>query len=229
MTSYPLHSHKHCEIMLYLSGEGELRTDAQPVPFGKGTIVIVPGGIRHGSVSHDGFCNISIEGAFERYFCLDGIRVLKDNASQEGAALARLIWDNRFRRDEYLNALLQAYVHYLMQHITAESSLQSAVERVAAAIEECAFEMHAQPARILATSGYSEDYIRACFTRIMGMTPTAYLTDVRIRHACFLMDVYRDTLPLSEIARRCGYADYVHFSKKFKSRMGMSPRQYQKR
>lgn len=80
--------------------------------------------------------------------------------------------------------------------------------------------------KILLTSGYSEDYIRACFKKITGKTPTDFLTDVRIKHACYLIDIYKDTLTLSEIAEQCGYVDYIYFSKKFKTVMGMSPRVY---
>ena len=39
-------------------------------------------------------------------------------------------------------------------------------------------------------------------------------------------DIYQDNLSLSEIAEKCGYLDYVYFSKKFKSVMGLSPREY---
>ena len=83
-------------------------------------------------------------------------------------------------------------------------------------------------AALLRESGYAEDYIRAGFKRVMGMTPTAFLIQMRIRHACYLIDTFRNTLSLSEIGERCGYVDYVMFSKKFKEVMGMSPRAYKK-
>ncbi len=53
-----------------------------------------------------------------------------------------------------------------------------------------------------------------------------YLTEVRIRHACCLIDTYGRDVPLMEIASKCGYNDYVYFSKKFKSITGISPRTY---
>ena len=43
------------------------------------------------------------------------------------------------------------------------------------------------------------------------------------------MDIYNDELPLTEIAERCGYLDYVYFSKKFKSAMKASPREYKRK
>ena len=82
---YPMHSHKRCEIMLYLEGEGYMQTDGGDVPFSKGTVIIVPPDIRHGSVSKGGFKNISVEGDFEGYLNLDHAVSFSDNASGEGA------------------------------------------------------------------------------------------------------------------------------------------------
>ena len=66
--SYPMHKHTFCEIMLYLEGNGYLRTDTENIPFESGTAIIVPQNIMHGSVSEKGFKNISIGGDFK--FCL---------------------------------------------------------------------------------------------------------------------------------------------------------------
>lgn len=68
--------------------------------------------------------------------------------------------------------------------------------------------------------------MRSCFKKITGKTPNEFLTEIRIKHACFLIEVYRSELSLSEISEQCGYLDYVYFSKKFKSVTGMSPREY---
>ena len=41
-----------------------------------------------------------------------------------------------------------------------------------------------------------------------------------------IIDIYKNKISLSEISERCGYLDYIYFSKRFKSVMGMSPREY---
>ena len=48
LKEYPLHHHGHYEIMLYLEGEGVLRTDREEIPFRPGTVIIVPPGMKHG-------------------------------------------------------------------------------------------------------------------------------------------------------------------------------------
>ena len=69
---YPMHAHKNYEIMLYLEGEGYMSTDSGEFPFRPGTIIFVPPNVRHGSVSENGFKNISIEGEFDRCLHFNG-------------------------------------------------------------------------------------------------------------------------------------------------------------
>ena len=226
LVRYPMHSHKGFEIMIYLEGEGFLSTYGDNIPFKKGTILIVPAGISHGSVSENGFCNISVEGDFGSYFLFDEIKCLYDNEVSEGAQLAQLIYENRLDGGAYLDALCQAYLHFLVRNMTVESNMHASIERLTREISRRALDPDVDLSALLTESGYSEDHIRLRFRQITGKTPIEYLTELRIAHARFLIDVYKDTLTLSEIAYRCGYLDYVYFSKRFKHVTGLSPREY---
>ncbi len=223
---YPMHTHKKYEIMLYLDGEGYMCTELGNIPFEAGTIVIVPPNIKHGSTSENGFKNISIEGDFEAYFHFDTVKSFEDNATQEGTMLAKMIYENRYGNDTYLASLCTSYICFLMQRVEADCSLKKAVEAIVFEISQQAFDSQINLALILSKSRYCEDYIRSCFKKITGKTPNGFLTDIRIEHACFLIDIYRNTLSLSEISERCGYLDYIYFSKKFKLVTGMSPKAY---
>ena len=223
---YPMHTHKNYEIMLYLDGKGYMRTELGNIPFEVGTIVIVPPNIKHGSISENGFRNISIEGDFEAYFGFDTVKFFEDNETQEGKMLAEMIYENRYGNDTYLASLCTAYVCFLMQRFELDSAMQRSVKKITDEISQNAFDTQIDLTLILSKSGYSEDYIRSCFKKITGKTPSEFLTDIRIRHACFLIDIYKNALSLSEIAERCGYLDYVYFSKKFKTIMGVSPKTY---
>ena len=223
---YPMHTHKNYEIMLYLDGEGYMRTELGNIPFETGTIVIVPPNIKHGSISENGFRNISIEGDFEAYFRFDTVKSFEDNETQEGKMLAEMIYENRYGNDTYLASLCTAYVCFLMQRFELDSAMHRSVKKITDEISQNAFDPQIDLALILSQSGYSEDYIRSCFKKITGKTPSEFLTDIRIKHACFLIDIYKNKISLSEISERCGYLDYIHFSKKFKLVTGMSPREY---
>ncbi|MBE6565333.1 MAG: AraC family transcriptional regulator [Ruminococcaceae bacterium] len=223
---YPLHMHKNYEIMFYLEGEGYMKTDRGDIPFSPGKIILVPPNIRHGSVSQSGFKNISIEGEFDRCLHFDEVKSLSDNEAQEGKTLVQIIYANRYGNSAYIASLCSAYLHFILQRIKLDSAMQKSVQRLISEISQNAFDSQIHLAAILSKSGYSEDYIRSCFKDTTGKTPHEFLTDIRIKHACFLIDIYRQTLSLSEIAERCGYLDYIYFSKKFKSVTGMSPREY---
>ena len=225
---YPMHTHKNYEIMLYLDGEGYMCTELGNIPFEAGTFVIVPPNIKHGSTSGNGFRNISIEGDFEAYFHFDTVKSFEDNETQEGKMLAEMIYENRYGNDTYLASLCIAYVCFLLQRFELDSAIQSCVKKITAEISQNAFDPQIDLTLILSKSGYSEDYIRSCFKKITGKTPNEFLTDIRIKNACFLIDIYKNKISLSEISERCGYLDYIYFSKRFKSVMGMSPREYRK-
>ncbi|MBE7049730.1 MAG: AraC family transcriptional regulator [Ruminococcaceae bacterium] len=226
--SYPMHRHKDYEIMLYLEGSGYMRTTHKDFPFSPGTIIIVPPGIAHGSVSERGFKNISVSHNFGNLFHFSNVIVLSDNEKNEGRNLAGMMYDNRHRDGEFLSGLCNAYVQFIMQYINTGDAMASLVNAIASEITERFFESDINLENILAKSGYANDYIRAQFKKITGKTPNGFLTNLRINHAVFLIDIYGRNFTLEQIAYKCGYTDYVYFSKKFKTMMGMSPKKYKK-
>ena len=224
--AYPHHRHKRYEIMHYVKGTGEMWTERGTLPFSEGTVIIMPPDLLHGSHSEGDFVNISIEWDFGGLLATDSPTVIPSDGNAEGEQLARMIWENRLGSKAYLHALCIAYAQYLLQKIRVENDRTGCIKRIVEKISDGALSPDIRLSEILRRSGYAEDYVRACFKSEIGKTPTAYLTELRIKHACYLIDVYRDTLPLSQIAERCGYTDYVYFSKKFKEYTGLSPRQY---
>ena len=223
--SYPLHRHNTFEVMYYTEGCGEMKTECGDFSFTKGSVVIVPARMLHGSVSENGFCNLSIASDFGNLFCFDRPVAFVDR-NGDGLLLARLIYENRYGEQAYLSSLCQSYAYYLLQQYGDGGESRYLIRTLAERISRSAFDCHINVAKILRESGFAEDYARACFRRETGKTPIQYLTSIRIRHACYLIDVYGDMLSLSQISERCGYTDYIYFSRKFKQICGVSPREY---
>ena len=64
------------------------------------------------------------------------------------------------------------------------------------------------------------------FKRHYSCSVTKYIIGLRMKHAAYLL---KDrNLLIAEVAGQVGYEDQFHFSKLFKSRYGLSPRQFQK-
>lgn len=223
---YPQHKHTAYEIMLYTEGEGYLLAAGERYPFSPGTVIIVPPAVEHGSVSRDGFKNISIGGDFSGLVSLDKVTALIDNG--DSTAIAKIIYKNRFGNAAYLWVLVEAYVSSIMQKVSTDNAVTLAARKIAETIGERLCDSELALNTLLAESGYAEDYIRAEFRRITGKTPVDFLTDLRIRRAMALIEIYGNSLPLSLIAERCGFSDYPYFSRRFKAFVGTSAREYKK-
>ena len=70
----------------------------------------------------------------------------------------------------------------------------------------------------------SYQHLCACFSAHLGLSFSAYLTDLRLRHACALLRSSDSTV--SEICFACGYRNLSHFLRSFKKKYGVTPKQY---
>ena len=133
---YPLHIHQTYEVMFYLEGRGYLKTQDKNYPFSPGSVIIVPPKTEHGSVSESGFKNISISGSFENLFINKTVVSFFDNDENEIAALAKLIYNNRYKNKNFLNALCSAFTQRLICEMDNKSQLSSAIDDIILKISE---------------------------------------------------------------------------------------------
>lgn len=223
----PSHKHNHFEILIYTNGRGILQTSGQNIEVFPGKLAIIPPGTMHGGKASDTeFERIYIGGDFSPFFSLPSPVVVMDNPLNEGLFLAKTIFSNRHSNHDYLAALINAFEHFLIQNIKMENEVFGATKSIIDRLSSDFSNYNINLRDILKGSGYAEDYIRAQFKKITGKTPNRFLTEIRINHACSLIDIYHQSLSLSEIAEKCGYTDYVYFSRRFKQIKGISPRVY---
>ena len=71
---------------------------------------------------------------------------------------------------------------------------------------------------------YNKKYLSTVFKRHVGVGIVEYLHTVRIQHACTMLR--QGFTSISDVALRCGYPDAQYFSKVFKRRMSIAPREY---
>ena len=72
--------------------------------------------------------------------------------------------------------------------------------------------------------GISRSYLVKLVKKETGMSPQKYLIEIRMRRASNLLGRSND--PVRIIAAECGYDDALAFSKVFKSKFGVNPRDY---
>ena len=221
------HKHPYYQIIVYTQGAGVESMDEKNVEVQAGSILIIPPGFVHSfAKTSDTFEDIYIQGELGHIFSLAAPTVVLDNSAKEGAMLAKMLFANRYGNREYVLALFNAFAHFLLENIKQEDEIFLAVKAIAESISDDFYDCNLDLRALLNQSGYSEDYIRAQFKKITGKTPTEFLTGVRIDHACHLIDLFKSALPLSDVAEKCGYSDYVYFSRRFKQVTGISPQKY---
>ncbi len=75
--------------------------------------------------------------------------------------------------------------------------------------------------------GYSPTYFTTLFKNDTNYAPLSYFSHLKILKATEFLDYTR--LKVKEISFQLGYTDPYYFTKDFKKKMGMSPRQYRNR
>ena len=129
--------------------------------------------------------------------------------------------------DVILVQLLRAYIDSLPE--TSEGFLGALRDKhMAAALAM----MHQRPgdpwtvARLADEVGLSRSGFAARFAALVGETPLAYLTHLRMRRASLLL---RKGASLADVSRRTGYSSEASFSYAFRQWAGVAPGAYRRK
>ncbi len=220
------HKHMNYEIHIYTEGKGNFYSEGKNTVVFPGKITIIPPGVSHTTTFEDNLDRIYIQSEFNQIFNITSPVIISDNLENEGMQLAKIIYNNRFSKPEYVTILIDAFTHFLLQSLKIDNEINTAIKDIINKITTKFYDPSLNVAQLLNESGYAEDYIRAHFKKATGKTPVEFLTKIRINRAHYLIDIYKTSLSLSEIALMCGYNDYVYFSRRFKKITGMSPQKY---
>jgi len=72
--------------------------------------------------------------------------------------------------------------------------------------------------------GLSRSHLFRSFESVLGQSPKEYLTDFRMRQACYLLE--HSALSITAIANSIGFDNSLYFSKTFHKFKGMAPKEY---
>jgi len=129
--------------------------------------------------------------------------------------------------------LLAGYVSLLLGHIAYLKRNESITnDRIHLLIDKARvlmkenFMQNISPEAIAAQLHISYSWFRRFFRKYTGMTPGQYLAQLRIRHACELLE--QTNLPVQTIAEQLHFESPAYFSVYFKRQTGHTPLEYRK-
>ena len=102
-----------------------------------------------------------------------------------------------------------------------EAFIRKAVDCVNAHLSDCDFE-HAQ---FMAEMGMARTTLADKLKLLTGLTPSAFISNVRLQAACRLIDEKRK-IRIADLAYAVGFNDPKYFSSCFKKKFGLSPTEY---
>ncbi len=70
----------------------------------------------------------------------------------------------------------------------------------------------------------SHSLMSRVFKEVMGITPVAYLIDMRLRYAAELL--HESDVPIKELAAESGFSDSGYFMRQFKKKFGMTVKEF---
>jgi AraC-like DNA-binding protein len=119
----------------------------------------------------------------------------------------------------------QAALFELLGHILGELPMQGENTLIgkAIALMEKSFGAELSVSAVAEEVGLERTYFSSLFKKTTGLSPYAYLSDLRIRRACELLR--KGEKSIFEIAEAVGL-DYRNFSRVFKAKVGQCPKDY---
>ena len=170
---------------------------------------------------------IAEEGAFRRNASL-----AKDKLSTCLELAGRIeaeTWDGGSGRDQMLSALLSEFFIKLFRFASASEGLAIRSWPDFGKLAEYMEDHIQKSASITAMAkagGVSKRTLLRRFKTQTGMSPMECLTQMRLSKACRLLR--ESSMEIKHIAISCGFPDSNYFSRQYKKRLGVSPRQFRK-
>lgn len=222
------HQHDCWEMLYCISGDSTfVLADGLELLCREGDMVVIPP-----ETSHHRICT-----ADAACICLhiaNATLALRQPAlisDDENASLRHLFSDVNYLFSsgaEHRTSLLPTYGQLIAQHISIRrpaSPRNLLVEEIAQSIVQNYANPNYELDELLRSAPYCYDYLCRLFRQELHTTPHKYLTDLRLQAAADLLRGGSGS-SVTEIARMCGYHDPLYFSRMFKKRYNVSPREY---
>ena len=151
-----------------------------------------------------------------------------DDRFEELFSILKRLYDVRLQNDMGSELIKTAYLYEFLGVLArgkADVGRNLLAER-AVSVMETEYRNDITVSDVAAELGFDRSYFSTVFKECTGSSPYAYLTEIRIKHAC---DYLADTnMSISEIAEAVGINSH-NFSRIFKRETGISPMEYREK
>lgn len=221
------HMHKGWELIYCTSGSGEMIFEDRTLGYGAHDVALIPPMLPHSNQSVEGFTNIHMNlmdaalpstepliiRADSTGFLLDAFKAAFYYYSEAAVGRALLpIYG------QLITAFLTAYQPF--RHYS--EVVQQIEDNILHHYPDCSYDLNAY----LSSLPFNTEYLKKIFKKETGLTPLQYLTEKRLENAASTLSTFYGKGNVSETARLCGFSDPLYFSRLFKKKYGVSPRNY---
>ncbi len=228
MTGVSRHMHTSWELIYCTSGSGQLIFDDRTLTYSENDVAVIPPHLPHSNRSSEGFTNIHMN-LSEAPLPLTEALILQADRNgflRDAFSAAFYYYSSGSDNGTYL---LPAYCQLIAAFLKASQPAQlrsgpvlQIENDILQHFQDCNYDLHA----FLTSLPFSTEYLTRLFKRETGMTPLQYLKDRRLENAARILAVNYGRSSISETAQMCGFNDPLYFSRQFRNKFGVSPRDY---
>lgn len=231
LSFYPLHQHGCYELIYHSIGKGKEILGSREFRFYPGLISFCPPGLMHGKETEDPrekFQDIYLQfeddaGIFPSEACQ-----VEDDSNHSLQSILRLLQVLYY--DSSVPRLAANTLAETACTLVAHWILGGRKNKITESIRNEIFLHFSDPEfsvmQAMERMNYCPDHIRRVFRQDTGMTPTAFLMQMRLSHAKRLLESSESVYSIRDIASLSGFYDPEYFCRVFHKAYGLSPRDY---
>ncbi len=223
------HLHNDCELIYCTGGSGELVFGNKTLAYEEDSVAIIPPMIAHKNNGEEGFTNIhcvmrDVSLNITEPLVIPGLK--NGHLRNAFSALFYYYSVDSLASSTLLPIYAQLIVATLETMIGTEMSFTDIVRQISDTVLKNYPDPNFDLNQYLTSFSFSTEYLKKIFKQEVGMTPRQFLTEIRLENAAKILGMAEAGLNISQVARQCGYNDPLYFSKMFKRKYGVSPKNY---
>ncbi len=215
-------------MVLAVDGEGILKTDENALRFSMGKLFF--------GFEGEIFCVNEIKNISYMYIDFRGTRaqellhrfnINKENRSFDNFDGLIPMWSESLLRasEQTIDLVAESILLYTFSHLDVVLGKHSSlISKIIDLTEDHFTEQTFSLSELSNNLSYNSKYLSHLFRKNMNLSYSEYLCTLRIKYAVSLFDYGIDSV--KNVALLSGFADPLYFSKVFKKKIGVSPKEY---